>query len=186
MIAVLVLGMCACGGSEPAVEDDEILTEEEAYAEIDRILQEELWVEGYFVDEFNQPTDDRYVINSIKYLGTFNNSATTNSELTAEVLVTDEEEVEIFLYEYGDNLVKNNSSSKHDEYAVLVRDASGNKTQFVGYIAAGGNRVLVQEPAKIVELLKGTEPFSIYIEDVQFPTTNYLFEVKTANFNEVF
>ena len=79
---------------------------------------------GYYVDEFNQPTNDGYVCNDTYVVGTFSNSATSDSQLYVQVLA-DKSDITIFLYEYGRSLVKNSSSYYVDEYDITMKTADG-------------------------------------------------------------
>ena len=53
------------------------------------------------MDDFNQPTDEWYITEDEYLVSTFSNSATTNSRLYANVMVDLDDNVMIFLYEYG-------------------------------------------------------------------------------------
>lgn len=65
------------------------------------------WEFRHYVDEFNEPTDKWYVTTTTT--GTFSNTATTNSEVTA-VMIIDEQNIAIMLNEYGHFPVTNISS----------------------------------------------------------------------------
>lgn len=73
------------------------------------------WRIDYSVDDFNQPTDEWYITEDEYLVGTFSNSATTNSELYANVMVDLDDNVMIFLYEYGSRQVKNSSELPKNE-----------------------------------------------------------------------
>ena len=73
------------------------------------------WSLGYYVDEFNQSTSEGFVSHANYFIGTFSNSATTDSLLLVQVLA-DANDITIFLYEYGSDLVKNSSSYYVDEW----------------------------------------------------------------------
>ena len=74
-----------------------------------------LWSVNYYVDDFQQPTEEWYITNETSFTGTFSNSATTNSKLLVQVAVDEFEgegkRVAFFLYEYGRNQVKNSSTN---------------------------------------------------------------------------
>ena len=69
-------------------------------------VENNLWSMDYYVDEFNQKTNEWYVTNNTLFLGKFNNSETSDSALTAQILV-DKDSVAIILYEYAKKQVKN-------------------------------------------------------------------------------
>ena len=138
---------------------------------------------GYYVDEFNQPTKDGYVANINYIVGTFSNSATTDSLLNVQVLV-DKENITFFLYEYGRNLVKNSSSYYVDEYDIVMKTADGTKHNITGTIYCGGDRLFIDDKyvAKVLTALKSGENVSFYIVESDYTTTTYLFTVNTSNF----
>ena len=140
---------------------------------------------GYYVDEFNQPTNDGYVATDVYIPGTFSNSATTDSLLYVQLLV-DKEDVTFFLYEYGRNLVKNSSSYYVDEYDITMKTADGTKHNLTGTIYCGGDRLYIDDAYKtrVLEALKSGENVSFYIVESERTTTTYLFSVATSNFAE--
>ena len=46
-----------------------------------------IWSVNYYVDDFQQPTDEWYITANTSFSGTFSNSATTNSKLAVQVAV---------------------------------------------------------------------------------------------------
>lgn len=76
------------------------------------------WRIQYAVDEFGDPTEDCYIIGG-PFKGTFNNSATTNSDLSVYVFCV-EDSILLRLFEYGDNVV-NNPYSKISGYKMAVK-----------------------------------------------------------------
>jgi len=140
---------------------------------------------GYYVDEFNAPTSDGYVVNDAMFTGTFSNSATTDSTLYVQLLA-DTEDIMFFLYEYGYNEVKNPSSRYVDEYEIIMKRNDGTKHELSGTIYCGGDRLVIDEPYRpaVLEALKSGEPVSFYIVNVDTPTTTYLFMVHSSDFAE--
>ncbi len=140
---------------------------------------------GYYVDEFNQPTSDGYVMNESYISGTFSNSATTDSLLYVQVLV-DKEDIAIFLYEYGRNTVKNSSSRYVEEYDITMKTADGTKHNLTGTIYCGGDRLFIDSnyETTVLNALKSGEKVSFYIVQSDRTTTTYLFTVNTSNFAE--
>lgn len=60
------------------------------------------WNQGVFTDSFGDPTGNKYIIsNTID--STFSNSATKNSKLFVELLISSEPSVGIFMSEYSGN-----------------------------------------------------------------------------------
>ena len=65
------------------------------------------WEIGHYVDEFQEETEEKYIKQSA--LGTFSNSATTNSDLVAHILV-DKNDIRLRLQEYGRRYAKDDES----------------------------------------------------------------------------
>lgn len=209
----MLLSLCACGSSNDTptsnVEDSsttqttdapeqeaqnnettssESTPNEEAPAETDKAEEEaSLWETYYYVDDFNQPTEDGYICNSTYFLGTFSNSATTDSNLLVNVVV-DEVDIAFFLYEYGSNLVKNNSSSYDDLYNITMRTADGTDLSFTGTMFCGDDRIFIDPDfiPQVVSALsqEGNTMTSFYIENAERTINNYLFTVISNNFAE--
>ena len=143
------------------------------------------WSLDYYVDEFDEPTSDGYVYNYSMFLGTFSNSATTDSILQV-MLLADKSDITIFLYEYGRNLVKNSSSRYVEEYDITMKTEDGTKHDLTGTIYCGGDRLFIDEKyeSTVLEALKSGGTVSFYIVQSDRTTTTYLFSVSTDNFAE--
>ena len=141
------------------------------------------WELGEFVDEFKQPTGEKYI--STQVSGTFSNSATTNSNLIAILQVTSED-VAIMLWEYGSHSVK--CSYKWDEYSITMMDANGNKYYLNGTMYSGSSRIYFEESdeSTVINALNQTGSVSFYIVLSDITTTNYLFTVECSNFKELY
>lgn len=143
------------------------------------------WATGYYVDEFNEPTDDGYVINLSHWIGTFSNSATTDSQLYVDFLV-DTSDIAIFLYEYGYSTVKNSSSRSVDEYNITMKAPDGTKHDLTGTIYCGGDRLFIDAKYKqlVLDTMAQEGSVSFYIVKSDRTTTTYLFSMNTSNFTE--
>lgn len=193
----MLLSLCACGGGDanndvgttpPKVEDNNTSGSSGSSGSTGTTEEKSaLWETYYYVDDFNQPTNDYYVGNSTYFLGTFSNSATTDSSLLVDIIV-DTEDVTIFLYEYGSHQVKNNSSYYDDTYNIKMRTANGTTYSFTGTMYCGDDRIFVEESyiSKVISALcqTGNANISFYIEDAERTTTNYLFTAVSSNFAE--
>ena len=85
------------------------------------------------VPALGRTTEDEWYITEDKYLvGTFSNSATTNSKLYANVMADLDDNVMIFLYEYGSRQVKNSSERYWDEYNITMRTPDGADHKITG------------------------------------------------------
>ena len=142
---------------------------------------------NYYVDDFNQPTDEKYIINVNYITGTFSNSATTNSLLNVKVLA-DAEDVAFFLYEYGRNPVKNPSSYYVDEYDITMKTADGTKYDLTGTLYCGGDRLYIDDKylPTVLDALKSGDEVSFYLVHSKYTTSTYLFTVNTSNFAELY
>ena len=69
------------------------------------------------MDEFNDPTAQKYITTKSMIYGTFSNTATNNSQLTAKILV-DSVDISFILYEYGKYQVKSGSTY---EYRISIK-----------------------------------------------------------------
>lgn len=146
------------------------------------------WTVRYYVDAFNQPTDEWYIITKSTISGTFSNSATTNSNLGVEVLYDFEGEITFFLYEYGRSQVKNSSSRYVDEYDITMRAADGTDYSLTGTIYCGGDRLFIDDAYRniVLNALRGEGTVSFLIVKSDRTTTQYLFSVEASNFGEVY
>ena len=204
MIAALCLSSMGCGSTattesadnesstQMTVEDVETTTEDEGSSTSDSAELNTCWEKDFYVDEFDEPTDDWYIrgtndtgaVTNAK----FSNSATSNSELLVQILV-DSEEVTIFLYEYGSNQLKNSSSYSDDTFSITLRSASGEESSFKGTLYGnGGDRIYLNKAGRkaIKKALKGDEAFKLYIVEDDMQTSTYLFSVEPSNFGELY
>ena len=148
------------------------------------------WVYNYYIDhQFGEKTDEWY-IETMEYLdGTFENSATDNSPLLVEILYDCNDWISIFLYEYADedNLVKNSSSQYKDYYKIVVKNEKGQTYEARGQMWPGGDRIYIIDTyhTDVLNLMKTSQTLKFYIQNEDYPTTQYRFEVDMNNFNDV-
>lgn len=148
------------------------------------------WGYNYYIDyQFGEETDEWYVT-TMEYIdGTFKNSATENSPLLVEILYDCNDEITIFLYEYADedNLVKNSSSKYKDYYRIVVKNEKGKTIEARGQMWGGGDRIYIIDTyhSAVLDLMKTSKTLKFYIQNEDYPTTQYRFEVDMSNFNDV-
>lgn len=147
------------------------------------------WEYSFYVDnQFGEPTNEWY-ITSYVIEGTFENSATEESSLLAEILYDCNDEISIFLYEYADidNLVKNPSSEYKDYYRIVIKNEKGQTYEAQGQMWPGEDRIYVIDTyhSSVLNLMKTSKQLKFYIEYEDSPTTQYRFEVEMNNFNDV-
>lgn len=147
-----------------------------------------VWQCSAYVDEFEQPTDEKFITNIDTIYGKFSNSATTDSSLAVQILADKTSGIGIVLWEYGRNQVKN-AFTYDDEYNITIRYADGSKESLTGAVyGGGGDRIMVTgDNAEILlNALRGDSDFSIYIADSNNAATNYLFTLSPSNFAELY
>lgn len=138
------------------------------------------WHTDYYTDEFNIPTDEKYIF-MYGTDGTFSNSATTDSELEAAIVV-DKNRIAFTLVEYGRYLVK--GSYRTMTYSVTVLDADGNKTNMSATLQKNDDKIYIDQKykAKMLELLKQNGTLIFSIKDKY--GSSYLFMLEDTSFFE--
>lgn len=151
------------------------------------------WAVNYYVDDFEQPTDEWYITTNNSVEGNFSNSATTKSRLNAQIAVDKDEEtggdrVAIFLWEYGRTMVKNSSEQTVDEYNIIMRTADGSDHDLTGTMYCGGDRLFIDDSyvGDVIAALKESGTVSFRIVDANRTTSTYLFSIETSNFGSVY
>lgn len=183
---ILLLSLCACAEDEnqyisnadipPQQSSENDSSDEDVYVP---------WGTQYYVDEFKQPTDYGYIVTAT--IGSFCNSATTDSDLFVGVVV-DKENISIHMLEYGSYPVKNNSNSYNDIYNIKMRTSDGTDYNFTGTMYCGSDRIFI-DPNYISNVINAFSQSEdsitlFYIESSDNPTTNYLFSIKSDGFAE--
>jgi len=162
---------------------------QQTFNEIETQLEEEMpfWEVRHFVDSFNEPTDDAYVVNYKSIRGTFSNSAVKDRELLVRFLISNETDVAIMLYEYADDSPVAGSSDYPKEYLISVRDPSGKNVSFTAKNSSDRLSLLPGDSKYIHKIFLdgGTIKFSIK-EKSTYPST-YNFTVDDGNtYAEIF
>ena len=141
-----------------------------------------IWKINYFVDEFNEPTEQGFITTSEKIAGYFSNTATQNSPLLVNIIIEAKNKFAFQLFEYaGNNPVKAYST---DEYVVLVQGKNGIRERLS---AKNWSDRLVFGPShstKLNNLIKegGLIKFSLY--ESRTPTSQYYFEILDSSYLE--
>lgn len=137
------------------------------------------WIIKHFVDEFQQETKEGYIVTYGN--GNFTNSATTNSELTAEIIITDKEELQIFLNEYGSQPVKSYASSGSSYKVKLLKNGEEVISNGIMY----SDRITVKD-RKIIAPIKEGGKIKIYLkENSEYGIgSSYLFEFDATNYDK--
>ncbi len=198
MVVIMAFALVACGGKtetatgDKTTENTATTTEKASNAEdtenneskpAEEPAVPETWEKSFYVDEFDEPTDEWFV--STSFSGTFSNSATNDSALTGYVLI-DAENVSFLLYEYNRNQVKN-IYSRDKAYTIMAKLEDGSQAEYKGSVWSEGDRVVVSNADKprILELLKNSGKIKFYIYETENSVTNYLFSVESNNLKDL-
>ena len=188
---VMLFSLTACGGMVTTVDNGSdhttttITTTTTRRTTTTKAPDTTVWELRYYVDEFDQPTNDWYVTNKSYFVGKFSNSATTGSTLYARVLV-DADSFAFMLYEYGKYQVKN-SYSRSNSYTIKMKDTSGTQYTLSGYIPSNGDRLFVDssDEKTVINALKKSGEVHFVIYDSDRTVEQYKFSVKTSNFSQL-
>ncbi len=185
VVLIIVSNLSDSQADNTAVNSDVSSSQATGSVSEETTVEKALWAKEYYVDEFNQETDEWYVTNNTLFIGSFSNSATTDSGLTARILV-DEEYVSIILFEYANRQVKN-AYNDANHYTITMKDGNGNKYDLSGYMYADGDRIVIESnnKEKVINALKGEGNVSFYIYDTDRSVTSYLFTAITSNFDDL-
>ena len=142
------------------------------------------WYSDHYVDEFKQKNGDLYI--ACNFEGTFSNSATTDSLLTGKILI-DEDDISIFLDEYGRNRVVN-VYNEPNPYRVTILNDNGNKKDFRAAMSSNGNRVTFYGGLDddLIDELSTSKTLSFYVVNSEYSTTTYLFSIDNTNFEKLY
>ena len=142
----------------------------------------------YYIDEFQQPVEGEwYIANNDWAVGTFSNSATTNSPLSVLVTYVYHGYICFILYEYGNSQVKNVWDT--DTYSITMRTPDGTDHEMKGYLYESGDRIIVEDAGSVSDILtalSGQGEVSFFLRSGRFETTSYLFSIEASNFAEVY
>lgn len=143
-------------------------------------IEVKVWETSFYVDEFQNPTNEAYMRNRELFVGVFSNSATTNSKLTARILI-DADDIAIKMWEYGSYEVNAYSTTYYD---ITLLDDDGNKYYTTGTMYKNGDRIYFKD-LTFITLLQQNTSLKVYIsEDSKYGfNSTYLFEVTNGNFN---
>ena len=142
-----------------------------------------IWTVRAYIDEFNLPTDEYYITNETAFIGTFSNSATTNSTLAAYLYCEQyngNDMLRIRLLEYGSSRVNNPYSSTR-YYDITVMDADGVRYYTEGSMYSGSYDVYVLDEQLVLDALKKGGTVRLAITERDDPLTNYIITIDDAN-----
>ena len=177
---------------------NKIFTTSGRIIEFDRQLEESdkidstyygVWKIKYYVDDFGDYTDNGYITNGIPFVGTFSNSATSNSDLAARILVTDSLRVDIMLYEYSSSKVK---AYSNQNYIIKVKLENDSIIIMNGSMSENSDRISIygltdfwgkpKTPSKLHNVLMKNKNISIVIKEAN-SLTNYKFSFDNSGYS---
>lgn len=193
IFATICVNLIGCSSSETKIdnidtqstETSSTTSEEDGVSDVSEDVSEtsdeNSWKLKYYVDEFGDSTYEKYI--NYVGLGTFSNTATTNSTLLFSILC--DYSLNLKLYEYGSNLVTN-SYSHSIEYKILVKDDNGMKSEYEGKMSSeSGDRIKIWG-SELIEKFKSNKTLKFHIVNNDRPTTTYDFTIDTSGFKEVY
>ncbi|MCK9192130.1 MAG: hypothetical protein M0P10_11385 [Sphaerochaetaceae bacterium] len=121
------------------------------------------WKINYFSDDFGDSTNEKYLEPSHILSGLFSNSATTNSDLTARILIP-YNEVQLFMEEYG--LLPVKGSISKIRYKITIKLANGS-TEDLGSAWNNNDRVIFnsKQSSKIIVALTSGNSFKLFLKE---------------------
>jgi hypothetical protein len=149
---------------------------------IDSITKAETWKLGTFSDEFGDPTSKKFIKTYLS--GIFSNSATSNTPLYVEVLVT-KTNIGIFLHEYGASnppqtfIGLGKVKMKNSANEIIEVNSNGDWNQ------NGGIKISDIDCKKFISFLnKSVGEIKVVIHDEY--NSEYVFNIDVTGFKEEF
>lgn len=148
-----------------------------------------IWELMAYSDEFGFPTNKKYIVNKGVCIGTFSNSATTNSQLHAVVFCQENRgyhQIKIRFAEYGKYIVKN-PTSKNVWFNFVMMDSSGEKQYFNGltdaFIPKQNQDMWLGTDAThaVIKALKAGGTIRFAFTEQDNPHNKYIFTIEDAS-----
>lgn len=180
---LIIIGMVGCNNTSENQQNDV-----DEYSENDNSSEEisNTWIVGYETDEFGDSTGEKYIINEEAFIGTFSNTATTNSLLGAFIMVYPKYTI-IRLAPYGTTLLK---SAGIEDYRISIKDSDGNKKELRGKLT-DSLMFVYQYPEEayisdyIKQKLSQGKDLTFYIYNEDRSVENYKFTAISDNFSKL-
>jgi len=139
-----------------------------------------MWSVGYYVDSFGESTNDGYIINTKPISGTFSNTATQDSKLNVDFLISNSSNISIQLYEYArNNPVKENYSTR--QYIVLAKDKDGNELDLNAGNSSDRLKFNKLDSRQIHNAFMKGGNLKFVIWELENSTTKYKFSIQNAD-----
>lgn len=145
------------------------------------------WEKYYYVDEFNDPTEEWYL--TTFGAGTFSNSVTMNSDLSCRIMV-DVNSISFQLFEYGDLIVRNDSLFDEDDvvYTIKVKDQNGKVNEIEGFMPHGGDRIFIYEKNRpqLARIFQENSVVKFSITPTNKSIPKYVFTINAYGFLDLY
>lgn len=139
-----------------------------------------IWRIGHYVDEFGEPTKQGYITNTDYIKGTFSNTATQNSDLNVNFLITNSSNISIQLYEYADNNPVKAYAS--ELYHVYIQDKDGNRVSLIATNRSDRLSFDQSGSRQVHRILIKGGLIKFRIEEVETSTSQYQFNIQNADY----
>lgn len=138
-----------------------------------------IWSVNRYVDDFGEPTKEKYITNTKYIKGTFSNTATQNSDLNIEFLISSSSKISFQLYEYGgNNPVKSYSSTS---YNVMIQDRDGKRYKLNAENYSDRLTFDSYSSKKVHSILLKGGTIKFKVIETDNPTTQYDFSIINAD-----
>lgn len=153
--------------------------EKDGFVKIPLPLRAVEWELETYVDEYGEKTNDKFI--SIYGFGTFDNSATTYSDLLV-CLIVDKEKAKICLFEYNSILVKQSVSDY--VFTLQIRDSSGETHYITMLLTESGQLPPAPEYMnEFFDILKKEGTVNCFAEFGKYGKSRYRFKFDLTGFN---
>lgn len=202
LIILILIGSCVgCGSNNSPATDETQGTQETQESSTAATEFEEIhWTEEYYVDEFNDPTDEKYIRGAFE--GTFSNSATSSSylavyffmdkELTLGTGFLNDDVFRIRLVEYGNHKASFLGAEADDvQIKIKVDDVITEGTAYYidpqnGEIYISRNSLSNNVFADFMDAMENEENVSFVITVNSYGTlSTYRFDVDANGLSEI-
>lgn len=147
------------------------------------------WVTGNYVsNDFGEDSEQWFITTQESLDGTFENANAEGAELLAKIVYDCNDDLTIFLYEYGNeiNLVKNDTDDVA-YYKISVQDENGKTYEGRGLMMQNEDRITImyKDSVKIAEMMKTSKTLRFFIAPENSQMTEYRFDVEMNNFKNL-
>ena len=143
------------------------------------------WSLRYYVDEFGDDTDSKYIM--VDTEGLFSNSATTNSRLYVQMLISADEPLATYfkLYEYGSSPVTS-YDSYGDPYRCSMKNSENEKYKFTALLGGAFSQTTLgtRNEEKLIEWISLEEKIKFVCIEDGVVSSKYNFELNFEGYGD--